>query len=194
MDSVRYLYRYLTARFGTLVLALVGFVVAPNAWAEDFTIRKANVELIDQVYYLNASIDYRFPSKVLEALHKGVPLIIRIDIEVVRTRNYVWDESVAGLSQRYLLSYQPLTQQYKVSNLNSGALQNYTSFPEAVSELGDVKELPIIDRKLLLDHEEYKVRLQAGLEIERLPVPMRLLAYVTPDWHLNSNSYTAPFP
>lgn len=194
MDSVRNLHRDLIARFGTLVLALVGFVVAPNAWAEDFTIRKANVELIDQVYYLSASIDYRFPSKVLEALHKGVPLTIRIDIEVVRTRNYIWDESVASLIQPYILVYQPLTQQYQVINKNSGARQSYTSFPEAVSELGDIKALPVIDRKLLLDHEEYKVRLQAGLEIERLPVPMRLLAYVTPEWHLNSNSYTAPFP
>jgi len=194
MDIVRYLHRYLTPRFGTVVLALVGFVVAPNAWAEDFTIRKANVELIDQVYYLNASIDYRFPGKVLEALHKGVPLIIRIDIEVVRSRKYIWDESVASLSQRYRLAYQPLTEQYQVVNLNSGAHQSYTSFPEAVSELGDIKELPVIDRKLLFDQEEYKVRLQAGLEIEKLPVPMQFLAYVTPDWHLNSNSYTAPFP
>ena len=36
----------------------------------------------------------------------------------------------------------------------------------------------------------YSVRLQASLDIEALPLPLRPLAYVSPSWHLSSEWYT----
>ena len=167
---------------------------ASVASAADFKIRSAKVVLINEVYYLDASIDYQFSSKVLEALHKGVPLTISLDIEVLRSRKYLWSETMASLEQRYQLVYQPLTEQYRVVNLNSGSERSYASLPDARVGLGEIVELPVIDKKLLREQASYMVRLQASLDIQRLPVPMQLMAYITPDWHLSSDPYTWPLP
>jgi hypothetical protein len=153
-------------------------------------INQVRTHLQNDVFYLDARLGYVLTEPMLEALHKSVPLTFVLNIEVFRQRSYIWDASVAELEQRYQLEYLPLTQQYQVRNLNSGALHNLPSLEVALSVLGTIVDLPLLDRELLADDETYQARMRVELDIEELPLPLRLLSYFTDEWRLRSEWYT----
>ena len=170
--------------------ALLGMAWAGNAVAQQFSVRDAKTTLVDGVYRLEASLDYQFTPPVLEALNNGVTLTLALDIEVNRQRRYLWDEGMATLEQRYELQYHALTEQYLLHNLNSGSRFLYSSLGAALATLGSVQSVPLIDAQLLDPDERYMVRVQSRLDLDKLPVPLRLNAYVSTDWWLSSGWYS----
>jgi hypothetical protein len=179
-----------------LMALIVGILPRAGAAAAneepEFVIRSAGTVLVDKVYQLNARIHYRFSDEALDALDNGVPLVVELAIEIERKRDYVWDETVASLHQRYQLSYEALTQRYVVTNLNSGADNYYGSRAAAIAALGDVNHLPILDAGLLNPDEKYTVSLQASLDLDALPVPMRVIGYFSSNWRIASEWVSWP--
>lgn len=187
-------FEWLRRRWLRLLAALLGPVLclAPAAHAGDFFINGIHTEVKEGVYLLDADIDYRFSEEALRALSNGVPLTIQLTIEIERVRNWWLNAEVATLEQRYSLQYHALSHQYLLRNLNSGAFYSFPHYPAAVKALGSLRELPLLDSKLILGEEQYKVSMQAKLDIEALPSPLRPVAYITPAWRLKSDWYTWP--
>lgn len=171
--------------------AATGEAVTEEA-APGVIVREAHTDLKDDVYYLQANIDYRFSRPALEAMEKGVPLTVVMRIEILRERNYMWSQKVASLEQRYQLSFHALSQQYMLRNLNSGSQYTFPSFDAARTVLGTIVDLPVIDGNLLEDGARYTGRLMAELDVDQLPTPLRLLALVSGDWQLNSEWFSWP--
>ena len=144
------------------------------------------------MYLLDANIDYQFSSSTLEALRNGVPLIVLLDIKVDQERSWWLNKSIAELQQGYLLLYHALTEKYIVNNLNSGAQDNYDQLSTALTALGKVKDLPILDAQLATKGHRYIVHLRTHLDLESLPAPMRPLAYISSSWRLESDWYEWP--
>lgn len=179
---------------GLLLSVVAGLAAGSDAAVDEarpgIVIRGAHTELKDDVYYLDADIDYRFSKPALEALVKGVSLTVVLRIEILRSRKYLWSEKIAGLEQRYQLSFHALSQQYMLRNLNSGSTYTFPSLDAAMDALGTIVDLPIIDGNLLAQDESYSGRLFAELDVDQLPVPLRLQALISKDWQLNSEWYT----
>jgi hypothetical protein len=173
-----------------MVLVLIGF--SSTSVAEEFTIRSVETSLAEKVFTLSAEIEYNFSDAAIEALQNGVPLIVLIDIEVERERNWWLNEEIAELQQGYLLLYHALTERYILNNLNSGAQQNFESLGAAVSALGRLEALPILDANLAARGKRYQVRLRTYLDLESLPAPMRPVAYISSQWRLESDWYEWP--
>jgi hypothetical protein len=157
-----------------------------------FEIRSAMVELRDDVYLLNAVVAYRLSTEALEALHAGVPLGIRLDIEIIHPRRWWFDNENATLRQSYQLEYNALSERYIVLNANSGDQASFGSLLAALEYLGRVDRFPLIDVALLDDDRGYYVRLRASLDQEQLPGPLRLLAFWRRDWSIASEWYRWP--
>ena len=172
------------------LLGAVMLCAAPLALANDFFITGIHTKLEEGVYLLDADIDYRFSEESLQALDNGVPLTVQLTIEIERVRNWWLDAEVATLQQRYSLQYHALSHQYLMRNLNSGAFYSYPSYRSGVLALGSLRDFPLLDSKLLLPDSEYKVSMQAELDIEALPSPLRPVAYITPAWRLKSDWYS----
>lgn len=154
--------------------------------ASGISIQTAQSELKNEVHYLNAQIAFAFGRQVNEALLEGVPLTFLFDIEIVRARPWLWNERVAALEQRYQISYHALTRQYMVRNLNIGTQRNFPTIEAALSMLGAVVDLPLIDANLLQADQVYRGRLHVRLDSNTLPVPLRLIALMSADWRLAS--------
>lgn len=160
--------------------------------AADFDVVSASTRLEGGVYRLNARIDYRFSDAALEALQNGVPLTVELDMEVRRRRPWLWDETVYALTQRFRLEYHTLSRQYLASNLNSGERRGFPTRSGAVRFMGQIADFPFLDKSLLDPDERYEGALRARLDIEALPAPLRLLAYLSDDWRLASEWYSWP--
>ena len=152
-----------------------------------FEVRAANVELDGGVYYLNAWIEYRLSSEARDALQSGVPLRLRLDVQLITNRRFWFDAEDAELRQLYELEYHALSERYIVENLNSGDQASFGSLFAALDFLGRVEHLPVIDAALLDHGREYDIRLRAALDVEKLPGPLRLLAFWRHDYSLASD-------
>ncbi len=159
-----------------------------------FDILAVKVKLIDKVYYLNARIDYKLSDKMLEVMHRGVPIVVVLDIEFQRSRKFIWDDEIAQLVQRYQLEYHALTRQYLVTNLNSGSQHSFPTLEVALALLGTVVDLPVLDKQLLDKDGQYVGSMRASVDVGELPTPLRLRAYFSADWHLRSEWYSWILP
>ncbi len=173
-----------------LRLLVAMLCLAPVVQADDFPISNIQTENRDGVYHLNADIDYRFSEEALQALSNGVPLTLQLSIEIDRMRKWWLNDEIASLEQRYSLQYHALSHQYLIRNLNSGAFYSYPHYPAAVRALGRLRDLPLLDGKLIKPNERYRVSMRVELDIEALPSPLRPVAYLTPAWRLRSDWYS----
>ena len=182
--------------------ALAGFVAALvvllsplQAAAQDsrkgrIEVRSAYTEFADGVYFLSARVEYRLSRQALEALNKGVALNVELQINLVQMRRFVWDAGVASLRQRYQLSFHALTQRFVVLNINSGESESFADLESALSNLGAIERLPVIDAALLDEDDNYEIALRSVLDIKELPASVRLLSLVWGDWRMASDWYT----
>src|SRR5690606_27435420 len=131
----------------------------------------------------------RLPPEAREALHNGVSLTIRLDVELVHDRRWWVDADVAELMYRYELAYHALTERYVVTNLNSRDQRSFATLFAALNDLGRIEKLPLIDAAILEPDRRYDVRLRVVLDMERLPGPLRLLAFWRREFSVASEWY-----
>ncbi len=175
-----------------LLCAWCGLTAAPAAADTEFYVRRAETHLEEGVYRLDARIQYRFSEESLEALRSGVAITIVVGIDVERRRQYLWNETVASLRQRYQLSHHALSARYILTNLNTGISTSYATYEGAVDSLGRLDAFPLIDAELLDPEQDYLVELKTYLDIEALPAPLRPVAYFSSAWRLSSDAFTCP--
>ena len=178
--------------FAALLCLLISGFFATKSQAEGFRILAAETKLKNNVFHLDANMDLKFSDDALEALRSGVPLIVLVNIEVQKDRNWWWDKTIAELEQGYLLLYHALSEKYIIHNLNSGSQQNFISLNIALHSLSNIREFPLIDKNLLEEGDDYYVRLRTYLDIESLPAPMRPIAYISSQWQLESDWFSWP--
>lgn len=178
------------------LLFAVFLTIGPNVGAtgsaeEDqfFKVRKAKTALVDDVFRLNANIDFHLSKEAKEALQSGVPLVLEIQIQVLRERPWVWNALVAKLTQRYRVHYHALSQRYLVKNLNTGVQSSFRTLDGVLLVIGTLKDFPMLDKHILESAQSYIGKLRADLDIEALPTPIRLWAYSSPKWRLGSEWY-----
>ena len=187
-----------------LLLLLLLWLVTPWAYGDDevhaadaqetpgFAVLSASVYDVDGVVRLDATFALRFGATLEEALHNGVALPLLIEIEARQQRDYLWNKTIAHVEQRYLLSYNTLTKQYLLLNRNTDALSRLPSLVAVKAVLGSLSRFPFLDRNLLQPDEKNTARLRITLETDQLPVPLRLMSYVSSDWDMQSEWYQWP--
>lgn len=160
-----------------------------QSYARETRISNVRTLLADGVYRIGARVDFEFNETLHDALHNGVPLLIELHIEVLRQRRWFWPERVAELRQRFELQYHALSRRYLVSNYSTGVQHSFSSMNDALEYIGNVYDLPLIDANLLEHRQPYIVRMRAELDVESLPTPVRLWAYLGSAWSLKGDWY-----
>jgi len=140
---------------------------------------------------LNADVEYRFSAAATEALHNGVPLTLRLNLQIRRERRYWWDETVADERWSFRLNYHSLAKMYQWAQEEGRPPRGFASLAALLEEMGAVRRLPVAAG--LAAGQRYQARVAVSLDIEALPLPLRPFAYLSPDWYLDSPWYTWSF-
>ena len=154
-----------------------------------FEVRSASTRQVGGVHALDARLQLVLSSEALEALSSGVPLVIELQLQLIRDRRFWWDDAEANLEVRFELEYRPLSQRYIVRNTNSGDQDSFATLYSALNNLGRVQGLPVIDDALLEPGDDYRIRLRAMLQTQQYPAPLRLLFFWRSEWQLQSEWY-----
>ncbi len=154
-----------------------------------FIVESAELKLAGDEYTLSADIQFHFSKEALNALEHGIALQIDIEVQAKQNRKWLWDKKIRKkiLSQR--LEHQPLSDQYLVTDLNTGIKRNFHSFHHALEFLGSINDYPFLELASLEQGKTYTVLVRASLNTESLPAPLRLSGYVSSDWQLSSPWY-----
>ncbi|MBM4207149.1 MAG: DUF4390 domain-containing protein [Gammaproteobacteria bacterium] len=178
-----------------LILSAVLLMAAPVLlYAEDSGVAITHVESAtqDNDYVMSADIDYQLSEKTVEALNNGVSLFWTYQFKVQEQRDYLWNKTVLDKSVRYGVQYHALLKLYRVSNISNGTDENFSTLEGALDKLSTLRDYPLIEKDKIADGNQYIASMQITFERDALPLPLRPVAYMNPQWYLSSDWYTWP--
>lgn len=174
--------------FGLLLLCS-----SPGASAGNISVKAARTSIVNDVAHLDLDLDLEFNPDVIEALRSGIAIEFVIDIEFNRRRWYWLDREIVRSKHRYRIAFQPLSEQYLLSNVVTGDRLTLPTFDELVIALGHLRGLPIADISAFKRNLRYRGAVQVWLDIDSLPAPMHPLAYFSRAWRMSSDWFEWEF-
>jgi hypothetical protein len=171
------------AAWSALALLLAALLAPQSALAQGVELTALKVQRQDGGLTLDFSANVVLPRAVDDALQRGVPLYFVADATVYRHRWYWRDERVARASRSWRLSYQPLSDSWRVT-LVGGLAQTYGSLSEALVALSSLGRWKIVDAPQLDADSRYYVEFSYRLDTSQLPRPMQFGIGGQPEWSL----------
>ena len=88
--------------------ALLALLFASAAAVADFKVADVQPKLADRWLTLSGTLDLNLSGKVEEALSKGIPIEIVIEIRLNRQRRFMWDQNIADWARQRRIQYHDL--------------------------------------------------------------------------------------
>jgi hypothetical protein len=173
--------------YGLIALSLF----STTARGEGIKLKSAEIERVDNEWLLNATFQIELTPGLEDAVQKGVVLYFQTEFELTRSRWYWFDEKPV-LAQRLIrLSYQPMTQQYRIAS-EGFTFSSKTMF-EALQAVGSIGGWRVIDNNQIDLSKSYTAALRMTLDLSRLPKPFQVNALNNRDWNVTSEWLRFPF-
>lgn len=179
-----------------LWLALVAGLLSRPAFlqAEEATTEVRSIDFAQRNdnYYLSADIHYQLTETAREALQKGIPLYWDVLINVIRERNWIWDQTLVEFKIRYRIQYHALLNNYRVTNITTSDSNSFATLPAALTGMSAIRNIAVLGKDDIVEGEKYQVRIKSRFDREALPLPLRPASYVNPQWYLSSDWFLWP--
>lgn len=178
---------------------LLGLIFcASHAVAEGIEVSKVQARLTDEGYLLSADFIINLPAPVEDALKRGVTLYFVSELSIHRSRWFWLDTDIESHEQTTKLSFNTLTQQYRISR--GGLFQSFFELKDALIVLGHQTAPPIPAAMLDNTGGGYLSRLtkkgsQIGayasmrMDLTQLPKPLQVNALANDQWSVESGPY-----
>jgi Domain of unknown function (DUF4390) len=164
---------------------------SPAASAEGIKIQSAELERLDNDWLLNATFKIDLTPGLEDAVQKGVVLYFQTEFDLTRSRWYWFDEKPALAQRQTRLSYQPLTQQYRIAS--EGFTFSAKTIFEALQTVGSIGGWRVIDNNQIDPSKSYTAALRMSLDLSKLPKPFQVNALNNRDWNVTSDWLRFPF-
>jgi hypothetical protein len=163
-------------------------------YADEFSseVKQAELTLQGDSYLLSADIAYQLSEKAKEALQNGVPLFWDIQVKIQQRREALWDKSLVDTAIRYRIQYHALWNMYRVRNEGNGEVFNFSTLPAALDLMSTVRDFHVVDKAELSPEKQYLCAVKVNFDRDALPLPLRPVAYIDPQWYLSSDWTLCP--
>jgi hypothetical protein len=171
------------------VLLTLALLPAQRADAANFSVKSAQSHLNDRVLYVDARFDLPVNPRIEEALSKGIPIDVVIEVNMVKYRWWWRNWLITDTVVRRRIQFHALSRQYLVSGMREDdSSESFGSLSQALAHAGTLDEFKLFltAKKEIEADARYLLMLRAHLDIEALPMLMRPLAYATPSWRRNT--------
>ena len=160
-----------------------------SGYADEFAaeVKQAKITLQSNSYVLSADIVYQLSEKAKEALQNGVLLFWNIQVKMLQHRNVLWDKTLVDTAIRYRIQYHALLNMYRVRNEGNGEVYNFSTLSAALDLMSAVRNFHVIEKAELAPEKQYLCAVKVNFDREALPLPLRPIAYIDPQWYLSSD-------
>ena len=166
-------------------------IFSTSVSAEGIKIKSFELERVDNDWLLNATFQIELSPGLEDAVQKGVVLYFQTEFDLTRSRWYWFDEKPALVQRQTRLSYQPLTQQYRIAS--EGFTFSAKSMSEALQAVGSIGGWRVIEGVQLDPSKSYTASMRMTLDLSKLPKPFQVNALNNRDWNVSSDWYRFPF-
>ena len=170
-----------------MAMSLVSTAVS----AEGIKIKSFELERSDNDWLLSATFQIELSPGLEDAVQKGVVLYFQTEFDLTRSRWYWFDEKPALIQRQTRLSYQPLTQQYRIAS--EGFTFSAKSMSEALQAVGSIGGWRVMENSQLDPGKSYTASMRMNLDLSKLPKPFQVNALNNRDWNVSSDWYRFPF-
>ena len=172
-----------------VLMALSLFSAAASA--EGIKLKSADLERVEGDWLLNAAFQIELTPGLEDAVQKGVVLYFQTEFDLTRSRWYWFDEKPALAQRLTRLSYQPMTQQYRIAS--EGFTFSARTMFEALQAVGSIGAWRVIDNNQIDPSKSYTAALRMTLDLSKLPKPFQVNALNNRDWNVTSDWLRFPF-
>lgn len=177
-------------QFISLFLIVLG-IFSTTVSAEGIKIKSFELEKAENDWLLSATFQIELSPGLEDAVQKGVVLYFQTEFDLTRSRWYWFDEKSVLAQRQTRLSYQPLTQQYRIAS--EGFTFSAKTISEALQAVGSIGGWRVIDNAQLDSNRSYTAALRMTLDLSKLPKPFQVNALNNRDWNVSSDWYRFPF-
>ena len=168
-----------------IVLSLC-FLHSNFSMAEGISVQSASMSVEGESVAVDADIQYQLSDEAREALEHGVPLYIVVEIKTEEIRKLLWNRNLKQNSLVFRLEYHPLSQRYLLIDKTNAKRQDFQYLSSLLNELSRIRAWSISLPDDLENNQNYRTQIRARLDIQSLPAPLRLIAFVSRRWQLFS--------
>lgn len=182
----------------TFILVIIFSLLGNIASADGIVVRKAEIRMTDDTYQLAANFDIRLTLLLEQALTHGITLNFLSEFTLTRSRWYWFDEVATKTEQTTKLSYNALTQQYRLKR--GSIFQNFANLDDALRALGNQSSDSIPAElfhkssgyiaSLFTTKPNYTAFARMRLDVSQLPKPLQVNALTSDEWKLDSEGYS----
>jgi len=172
-----------------VLIALSLFSAAASA--EGIKLKTADLERVDNDWLLNATFKIELTPGLEDAVQKGIVLYFQTEFDLTRSRWYWFDEKPVLAQRSVRLSYQPMTQQYRIAS--EGFTFSANTIFEALQTVGSIGGWRVIDGGQIDSSKSYTAALRMSLDLGKLPKPFQINALNNRDWNITSDWVRFPF-
>ena len=173
-------------QFLFLFLMVLG-IFSTTVSAEGIKIKSFELEKVDNDWLLNATFQIELSPGLEDAVQKGVVLYFQTEFDLMRSRWYWFDEKSVLVQRQTRLSYQPLTQQYRIAS--EGFTFSAKTMSEALQAVGSIGGWRVIDGTQLDSSKSYTASMRMSLDLSKLPKPFQVNALNNREWNVSSDWY-----
>jgi hypothetical protein len=170
-----------------ICMMLLGSIFSSITYAQGIKLRQIQLEPIEQKWTVNASYQIDLPPELSDAVKKGITFHFLTELNVTRGRWYWFEEKPITAVKIIKLSFQPLTQLYRV-NVGSLTLSANT-LEEALIQVGAIAGWQVAELSALDYGRQYEGVIRMRLDLSQLPKPFQINALNAREWNLSSDWY-----
>lgn len=183
---------------GALAAFLAGILPcwtpAGSARAEEATLMRASLTLDEpgerSGLFLSASFEFDMPQPLLEALHRGIPLYFVHEFRLTKDRWYWFDKEKISRSFLTRLSFDPLTQRYRLSY--DGLSYSFDKLEQVLPFVKTVRRWRVGPADAIKSADGYHAEVRFYLDADKLPKPMQVVNTGRNDWTVASDWSDVP--
>jgi hypothetical protein len=177
--------RFRSIFYNTLLMCLLPFFCYADQFAAEVT--QAEIKLQGESYVFSTKIVYNLSEKANDALQNGVPLFWNLQVKLQQQRKLIWNKTLLDAEIRYRIQYHALLNMYRVINEGNGDVYNFSTLSAALDLMSVVIDIPLMVRNELDPKKHYLCAVKVNFDRDALPLPLRPIAYIDPQWYLSSD-------
>ena len=182
--SMRQLFNWIAKIF--LLTAMVSF-----AHANEINFKNVSLTPLEKSWALNADVQLELSPALEQLVNKGVTLHFVTEFQLTKKRWYWLDNKIVDVQRVSKISYQALTNQYRVT-LGTFSLTAAT-LKQALAAVRTIEDWMVIDATAVELKQSYQAAVRLRLDTNQLAKPFQVNAINSKSWNLQSDWYRFDF-
>ena len=182
--SMRQLFNWIAKIF--LLATMVSF-----AHANEISFSNVSLTPLEKSWALNADVQLELSPALEQLVKKGVTLHFVTEFQLTKKRWYWLDNKIVDVQRVSKISYQALTNQYRVT-LGTFSLTAAT-LKQALAAVRTIEDWVVIDPTAVELKQPYQAAVRIRLDTNQLAKPFQVNAINSKSWNLQSDWYRFDF-